>query len=73
MSSANPPSPRREVPEIVPIVLNQLTRLRAENEITADKEIAVYPYSDHNCPRGHTERQLAHLSAHFPAKLTLTS
>jgi cephalosporin-C deacetylase len=49
------------------------TVFAAYNEITADKEIAVYPYSDHNCPRGHTERQLAHLSAHFPAKLTLTS
>jgi hypothetical protein len=30
-------SPRREVPEIVHIVLNQLTRLRAENAITEQK------------------------------------
>ena len=43
------------------------TVFAAYNEITADKEIAVYPYSDHSCPRGHTERQLAHLSQHLPA------
>lgn len=44
------------------------TVFAAYNEITADKEIAVYPYSDHSCPRGHTERQLAHLGEHFPAR-----
>jgi cephalosporin-C deacetylase len=43
------------------------TVFAAYNEITADKEIAVYPYSDHSCPRGHTERQLAHLGEHYPA------
>lgn len=43
------------------------TVFAAYNEITADKEIAVYPYSDHSCPRGHTERQLAHLGQHLPA------
>ncbi|HTR95994.1 MAG TPA: alpha/beta fold hydrolase [Trebonia sp.] len=43
------------------------TVFAAYNEITADKEIAVYPYSDHSCPRGHAERQLAHLSRHLPA------
>jgi cephalosporin-C deacetylase len=43
------------------------TVFAAYNEITADKEIAVYPYSDHSCPRGHTERQLAHLAEHLPA------
>lgn len=37
MSFDAPVSRRREVPEIVPIVLNQLTRLRAENEITERK------------------------------------
>jgi len=43
------------------------TVFAAYNEITADKEIAVYPYSDHSYPRGHTERQLAHLGEHYPA------
>jgi hypothetical protein len=37
MSLDTPVSPRREVPEIVLIVLNQLTRLRSENEITQQK------------------------------------
>jgi hypothetical protein len=33
----NPLSRRRDIPEIVPIVLSQLTRLRAENAITDEK------------------------------------
>jgi hypothetical protein len=37
MSVENPLSRRREIPEIVPIVLSQLTRLRAENAITDEK------------------------------------
>jgi hypothetical protein len=37
MNLDTPFSRRREVPEIVQIVLNQLTRLRAENAITEQK------------------------------------
>src|SRR4051812_7502286 len=37
MNLDSPFSPQREVPEIVHIVLNQLTRLRAENAITEQK------------------------------------
>lgn len=37
MSVVHPVSRRREVPEIVRIVLNQLTRLRADNAITQQK------------------------------------
>jgi cephalosporin-C deacetylase len=58
-------------PDVVEVCMDDIcppsTVFAAYNEITADKEIAVYPYSDHSCPRGHTERQLAHLSQHLPA------
>jgi cephalosporin-C deacetylase len=43
------------------------TVFAAYNEITADKEIAVLPYSGHAWPSAHTERQLRHLRQHFPA------
>jgi cephalosporin-C deacetylase len=43
------------------------TVFAAYNEITADKEIAVFPYSGHDWPAVHTERQLAHLREHLPA------
>jgi cephalosporin-C deacetylase len=43
------------------------TVFAAYNEITADKEIAVFPYSGHDWPAVHTERQLAHLRQHLPA------
>jgi cephalosporin-C deacetylase len=43
------------------------TVFAAYNEITADKEIAVLPYSGHAWPSAHTERQLAHLREHLPA------
>jgi cephalosporin-C deacetylase len=43
------------------------TVFAAYNEITADKEIAVFPYSGHSWPLAHTERQLAHLRDHLPA------
>jgi cephalosporin-C deacetylase len=43
------------------------TVFAAYNEITADKEIAVFPYSGHSWPLAHTERQLAHLRDHRPA------
>jgi cephalosporin-C deacetylase len=42
------------------------TVFAAYNEITADKEIAVFPYSGHDWPAAHTERQLRHLRQHFP-------
>src|SRR5579875_2241215 len=42
------------------------TVFAAYNEITADKDIAVYPYSGHSVPRAHAERQLRHLREHFP-------
>jgi cephalosporin-C deacetylase len=42
------------------------TVFAAYNEITADKEIAVFPYSGHDWPAAHAERQLAHLRDHLP-------
>ena len=42
------------------------TVFAAYNEITADKDIIVYPYSGHSVPRGHTEPQLSHLKQHLP-------
>jgi cephalosporin-C deacetylase len=44
------------------------TVFAAYNEISADKEIAVFPYSGHDWPSAHTERQLAHLRQHLPAE-----
>jgi len=43
------------------------TVFAAYNEITADKDIIVYPYSGHSVPRAHTEPQLRHLRQHLPA------
>ena len=43
------------------------TVFAAYNEITAEKEIAVFPYSGHGWPAAHAERQLAHLRQHLPA------
>jgi len=43
------------------------TVFAAYNEISADKEIAVFPYSGHSYPLSHAERQLAHLRDHLPA------
>jgi cephalosporin-C deacetylase len=42
------------------------TVFAAYNEITAAKDIAVYPYSGHDVPRIHAERQLRHLREKFP-------
>ena len=42
------------------------TVFAAYNEITADKDIAVYPYSGHSVPRAHAEWQLRHLRRNFP-------
>ena len=43
------------------------TVFAAYNEIVAAKDIAVYPYSGHDVPHAHAERQLRHLRAKFPA------
>ncbi|MBV9858029.1 MAG: alpha/beta fold hydrolase [Streptosporangiaceae bacterium] len=43
------------------------TVFAAYNEITSAKGIAVYPYSGHAVPHAHSERQLRHLRATFPA------
>jgi cephalosporin-C deacetylase len=37
------------------------TVFAAYNEITAPKDIAVHPFSNHDVPRSHVERQLDHL------------
>jgi cephalosporin-C deacetylase len=42
------------------------TVFAAYNEINADKDIIVYPYSGHSVPHAHTEPQLKHLRQHFP-------
>lgn len=42
------------------------TVFAAYNEITADKDIIVYPYSGHSVPRAHTEPQVRHLRRHLP-------
>jgi cephalosporin-C deacetylase len=42
------------------------TVFAAYNEINADKDIIVYPYSGHNVPHAHAEPQLRHLRRHFP-------
>jgi cephalosporin-C deacetylase len=42
------------------------TVFAAYNEITADKDIAVYPFSGHDVPHAHTERRLRHLREKFP-------
>jgi len=43
------------------------TVFAAYNEITSDKDIAVYPFSGHSVPHVHAEHQLRHLRANFPA------
>jgi cephalosporin-C deacetylase len=43
------------------------TVFAAYNEITAGKDIAVYPYSGHDVPRAHAARQLQHLRSALPA------
>jgi cephalosporin-C deacetylase len=42
------------------------TVFAAYNEINADKEIIVYPYSGHGVPHAHAEAQLRHLRRHLP-------
>ena len=43
------------------------TVFAAYNEITAAKDIGVYPYSGHSVPRAHAEAQLRHMRKNFPA------
>ncbi len=42
------------------------TVFAAYNEIPAEKDIIVYPYSGHSVPRAHAEPQLRHLRQHLP-------
>jgi cephalosporin-C deacetylase len=44
------------------------TVFAAYNEINADKDIIVYPYSGHSTPHAHVEPQLRHLRRHFPSR-----
>ena len=43
------------------------TVFAAYNAITAEKEIAVFPFTGHDVPRVHAERQLAEFAAAFGA------
>ncbi len=43
------------------------TVFAAYNEITSGKDIAVHPYTTHEVPAAHTERQLRHLREHHRA------
>jgi cephalosporin-C deacetylase len=52
---------------LMDIICPPSTVFAAYNEITADKDIAVYPYSGHSVPRAHAERQLRHMKENFPA------
>jgi len=52
---------------LMDIICPPSTVFAAYNEITADKDIAVYPYSGHSVPRVHAEWQLRHLRLNFPA------
>jgi cephalosporin-C deacetylase len=52
---------------LMDVICPPSTVFAAYNEITADKDIAVYPYSGHEVPRAHAEWQLRHLRRHFPA------
>jgi cephalosporin-C deacetylase len=52
---------------LMDVICPPSTVFAAYNEITAGKDIAVHPFSGHDVPRAHTERQLRHLREHFPA------
>ena len=51
---------------LMDIICPPSTVFAAYNEITADKDIVVHPFSGHEVPQLHTERQLRHLREHFP-------
>ena len=42
------------------------TVFAAYNEIGADKDIAVHPFSGHTVPPAHTENQIRHLRRALP-------
>jgi cephalosporin-C deacetylase len=44
------------------------TVFAAYNQITATKDIAVHPFSGHDVPASHTERQIRHLRKVLPAE-----
>jgi cephalosporin-C deacetylase len=52
---------------LMDIICPPSTVFAAYNEISSDKDIAVYPYSGHSVPRAHAEWQLRHLRRNFPA------
>jgi cephalosporin-C deacetylase len=52
---------------LMDVICPPSTVFAAYNEITAAKDIAVYPYSGHSVPRAHAELQLRHLRKNFPA------
>lgn len=51
---------------LMDVICPPSTVFAAYNEITAAKDIAVYPYSGHSVPQAHAERQLRHLKEHLP-------
>jgi cephalosporin-C deacetylase len=52
---------------LMDVICPPSTVFAAYNAITAQKEIAVFPFSGHNFPALHTETQLVHLKNHLPA------
>jgi cephalosporin-C deacetylase len=52
---------------LMDIICPPSTVFAAYNEITADKDIVVYPYSGHSVPHAQAECQLRHLRRNFPA------
>jgi cephalosporin-C deacetylase len=51
---------------LMDVICPPSTVFAAYNEITADKDIVVYPYTGHSVPHAHAEPQLRHLRQHFP-------
>jgi len=51
---------------LMDVICPPSTVFAAYNEIKADKDIAVFPFSGHDWPETHAERQLAHLRDHLP-------
>jgi cephalosporin-C deacetylase len=52
---------------LMDVICPPSTVFAAYNEISSDKDIAVYPYSGHDVPRAHAEWQLRDLRRNFPA------
>ena len=51
---------------LMDIICPPSTVFAAYNEISSDKDIAVYPYSGHEVPQAHAEWRLRHLRQNFP-------